>query len=205
MKEQDSIYKAESNEKKRLFVDLDGTAAEFKRVDTLETLYEKGYFLDLKPIPNVVEAVKRIIEQHPDVEVYSLSSVLTDSRYAVEEKNDWMDKYIPEIDKSHRLFPPCGEKKTDYVIWKIGQIGKNDFLLDDYTPNLKDWEPPGRGIKMLNGINHTKGTWQSSMLSNIRTPESLEGGICRCLSGEIVLDMKSNIVAAKIIDFNLDR
>lgn len=29
--------------KKRLFVDMDGTLAVFRNVDTLETLYEKGY------------------------------------------------------------------------------------------------------------------------------------------------------------------
>lgn len=36
-------------DKQRLFVDMDGTLAEFKPVDTLEVLYEKDYFLNLKP------------------------------------------------------------------------------------------------------------------------------------------------------------
>ena len=38
----------------RLFVDMDGTLAEFRSVDTLETLYEKGYFAELRPQETVV-------------------------------------------------------------------------------------------------------------------------------------------------------
>ena len=34
--------------KNRLFVDMDGTLAVFKTVDTMETLYEKGYFKNLQ-------------------------------------------------------------------------------------------------------------------------------------------------------------
>jgi len=71
----------------RLLVDLDGTATEFKVVDTLETLYEEGYFRNLKPNENVVNAIKQIIYLHPEIEVYVMSSVLTDSKYALREKN----------------------------------------------------------------------------------------------------------------------
>lgn len=35
---------AEARKKQRLFVDIDGTLAVFKPVDTLETLYEKRVF-----------------------------------------------------------------------------------------------------------------------------------------------------------------
>lgn len=147
--------------KKRLFVDMDGTLAEFKNVDTLETLYEQGYFKNLKPQINVVEAIKEIIKKN-EVEVFILSAVLSDSKYALDEKNEWLNNFLPEIDMDHRIFPPCGEDKKNYI---PEGIRANDFLLDDYTHNLMLWSPPAEGIKLLNGINHTNGTWQGSMLS----------------------------------------
>lgn len=145
----------------RLFVDMDGTLAVFKNVDALETLYEQGYFLNLEPHRHVIEAVKRIINETPDIEVFILSSVLMDSQYALKEKNQWLDKYLPEINKEHRLFPPCGQAKKDFI---PGGINEKDWLLDDYTNNLKQWQPPGRGIKLLNGINHTRKTWDEDCI-----------------------------------------
>lgn len=156
--------------KKRLFIDMDGTLAEFKNVDTLETLYEKGYFEKLQPQVTVVEAVRLIIQQCPDIEVFVLSAVLSDSPYALEEKNTWLDMYLPEIDAAHRLFPACGTDKKEAI---EGEITERDFLLDDYTKNLNDWEPPARGIKLLNGINHTRGSWQNAMVSWDKQPEMI--------------------------------
>lgn len=153
--------------KKRLFVDMDGTLAEFKQIDTLEQLYEKGYFENLQPQMEVVNAVKKIIKENPDIEVHILSAVLSDSPYALQEKNDWLDRYLPEIDAVHRLFPPCGSDKKEII---QGGITPNDFLLDDYTVNLNAWEPPARGIKLLNGINHTRGTWQRAMVEGRQAP-----------------------------------
>lgn len=170
--------------KKRLFVDLDGTLAEFKQVDTLETLYEKGYFLNLAPQENVVDAIKNIILEEDDVEVYILSSVLTDSKYALEEKNAWIDKYLPEIDNEHRIFPPCGADKKDYI---PGEIGQTDYLLDDYSVNLSMWEPPAKGIKLLNGINHTRGTWQGEMVKHDMTARSLADNIMNIIGSDTLV------------------
>lgn len=150
----------------RLFVDMDGTLAEFHHVDTLETLYEKGYFLNLEPHQNVVDAVKQIFQNEPHISVYVLSAVLADSATARDEKNLWLDKYLPEIDAAHRLFPPCGVDKASYLIANYGiRIDKEDVLLDDYTKNLINWEMiGGRGLKLLNGINDTRGTWHGSRI-----------------------------------------
>lgn len=169
----------------RLFVDMDGTLAKYKSVDTIEILFEKGYFLNLEPQQNVVDAVKKIIREHPEKQVYIMSSVLTDSKYAYQEKNEWLDKYLPEIDKEHRIFPPCGENKMEYV---PGGIRKSDYLLDDYTNNLALWEPPAKGIKLLNGINHTNGTWKGNMLRYDKEPEELAQDIMQVMDGMDVRD-----------------
>ena len=149
---------------KRMFVDMDGTLAEFIPVNTLETLYEEGHFLNLKPHEDVVEAVKEVINTS-DTEVYILSSCLSDSEYALDEKNAWLDKYLPEIPKENRLFPPCGESKLAWLENSGFKITKADVLLDDYSKNLHEWNKKGTGLKLLNGINATKGTWKQDKIS----------------------------------------
>ncbi|MGF6990430.1 5'(3')-deoxyribonucleotidase [Lachnospiraceae bacterium PM6-15] len=146
--------------KKRLYVDMDGTLAVFQSVDTLERLYEPGYFSNLPPLMQTVEAVRTIVKTQPEIEVHILSAVLSDSKYALQEKNQWLDKYLPEIPPERRIFTPCGEEKTKY----IKDLSEIDYLLDDYTKNLQAWQPPGTGIKLLNGINHSKGTWKGELV-----------------------------------------
>lgn len=166
-------------DKQRLFVDMDGTLAEFKTVDTLETLYEKDYFINLKPNENVLGAIKQLIADN-DFDVYILSAYLTDSRYALEEKNAWLDKYLPELPQEKRLFVPCG---TDKSVAVPGLIRPDDYLLDDYTKNLSEWEPPAKGIKLINGINHTNGTWQGDKIQFTHAPEELSSMISDVMKG----------------------
>ena len=166
-------------DRQRLFVDMDGTLAEFKTVDTLETLYEKDYFINLKPNENVLGAIKQLIADN-DIDVYIRSAYLTDSRYALEEKNAWLDKYLPELPQEKRLFVPCG---TDKSVAVPGLIRPDDYLLDDYTKNLSEWEPPARGIKLINGINHTNGTWQGDKIQFTHAPEELSSMISDVMKG----------------------
>lgn len=160
--------------KQRLFVDMDGTLAVFTPVDTLETLYEQRYFADLKPITQTLEAVKEIIANDPEVEVYILSAYLADSDFALHEKNEWLDEHLPEIPAERRIFSPCGSDKKDYI---PGGIRATDCLLDDYTENLLQWHPPGKGIKLLNGINHTRGTWKHDRIYYKKSPSALAESI----------------------------
>ena len=166
---------------KRLFVDMDGTLAKFNNVDTLETLYEKNYFLNLEPMKNVVEAIKKIVLEHPEIDVYILSSVLSDSQYALVEKNQWLDRYIPEISKEKRIFPPCGKDKKEFI---FGGVSTEDFLLDDYSVNLNAWEPPAKGIKIMNGINGTKGTWSSEKISAEKSGAEIAYNLVNIITGK---------------------
>lgn len=161
----------------RLFVDMDGTLAEFRSVDTLETLYEKGYFAELRPQETVVEGIKTFMNENQAAEVFILSSVLTDSPYAAAEKEAWLDRYLPEIDTQHRIFVPCGSPKSAFV---PEGIKKSDVLLDDYSQNLHEWK--GKGIKLMNGINGTRGSWQGARISADMTAAALcreLGKICK--------------------------
>lgn len=150
-------------EKERIFVDMDGVLATFNHVASEEELYEKGYFASLEPISTVVDGIKKYIRENPDKSIYILSAYLVDNPYALREKNEWLDTYLPEIPSDRRIFCPCGELKADHI---IGGIKSTDILLDDYTKNLMEWkEQGGVGIKLLNGINGTYGTWQEHKVS----------------------------------------
>lgn len=146
----------------RLFIDMDGVLAKFNPIASEEELYEQGYFINLDPMPEVVNGIRQHIAETPGAEVYVLSAYLSDSDYALEEKQRWLDEYLPEIDQEHRIFCPCGEPKTQYI---AHGIGRTDILIDDYTKNLLEWKKAGgKGMKLLNGINHTRGTWQGEFL-----------------------------------------
>lgn len=150
-----------------LYVDLDGTLAEFKYADSMDTLYEQGYFLNLKPIDGVLAGIKEFMRRYPEIPVYVLSAYLGDSKYALQEKSMWLDRYFPELEDEHQLFVKCGEIKADVPL-----ESENAFLLDDHSQNLLDWEKAGfKGIKLLNGINGEGKKWKGDRISSSLTPD----------------------------------
>lgn len=137
----------------RLFVDMDGTLARFHdEVQYLERMYEPGFFRDLKPFRGAVESVREFMRQHPNVEVYILSSAIPGyPPGCVQQKQTWLDKYLPEIDHEHRLFPEMGTDKSTVI---PGGIRATDVLLDDYNKNLEEWrQAGGQSVKFVNNIN----------------------------------------------------
>ena len=138
---------------KRLFIDMDGTLARFHdQVNFLERMWEQNFFRDLEPFQTMVDGVRSFMRQHPDVEVYILSSkILGEPPYCEAEKNAWLDKWLPEIDAAHRIFPAVGTSKADCV---EGGVTKDDYLLDDYNKSLRQFEAAGgSAVKCHNNIN----------------------------------------------------
>ncbi len=144
-----------SENRQRVFIDMDGTLTKFNTSATPDMLTQPGYFAALEPQQSMIDAVKELIK-NPNLEVYVLSAAL-DTPTAVNEKNEWLNQHLPEIDKAHRLFPRNGTDKTLAVPRGVRQ---NDILLDDYSQNLHDWRRAGGvGIKVLNGINNNHHSW----------------------------------------------
>lgn len=149
-----------SDAPKRLFVDLDGTVAEWRnlKVESEEELYSilmsDGYYRWLRPYRKILGAVRRVAKQNENV--FILTHYIPNCA-AKADKDAWIDEYLPEIPPSRRIFVPCSDKKEDYV---PGGVRKGDILLDDYTRNLLKW--PGIGVKAINPINHTRQTWKGS-------------------------------------------
>lgn len=81
-------------------------------VEQFEKLLEKGFFLSMEENQSVVAAVREIISNRKDIEVYTLSATLAENPYAIEEKDAWLTTHIPELDTSHRLYSRCGSGKS---------------------------------------------------------------------------------------------
>lgn len=149
----------------RLFVDMDGTLAKWNNV-AFEQLYEEGYYRNLEPNKRLLNDIKYLL-QKGNYDIYVLSAYLTDSKYALQEKKEWLKEHLPELPEEKQLFVPFGESKVAFFDKNnLTPITATDILLDDYTKNLLEWkEWGGTGVKCLNGINHTNKTWQGDAYS----------------------------------------
>lgn len=172
----------------RLFLDMDGTIARFHDniLDSegqvqIELMYQPEFFRTLEPFQNMIDAMKLFIAKHPEVEVYSLSAAQHgDPPGFIRQKDEWLDAFLPEIDREHRIYPECGVAKSGYI---PGGISVVDYLIDDFNKNLREWvRDGGKSIKCKNNINH-KGTgkfggnvgnlWTGDMISNLDKPEDI--------------------------------
>lgn len=177
--------------KSRLFIDLDGTVARFYDASPnyLEEMYEKGYFRNLQPYENMTEGIKLFMEQHKDVEVFALSAKVNgEPPYCEAEKQEWLDEYLPEIDREHRLFTEIGHNKAEYI---PNGISNTDVLYDDYNRNLIDWENSGGvALKCHNNINMKglgayggdKVMWEGQVLKNDIEPQEIANSLYETVS-----------------------
>lgn len=120
----------------RYFFDMDGVLCKFMHGTPFEAIYEKGYFRNLPPQGNIVNAAKELIKTN---EVYVLSSVLDDHSTSKEEKNAWLKEHFPELPANHILFVICGTNKAEIDIFDPN----TDILIDDYGINCKKWSDKG--------------------------------------------------------------
>ena len=162
-----------------LFVDMDGTIAVWRTAVTIEELFEKDYFRRLGCYDNVINAIKLLHDDY-NVQLCVLSAYLEDSEYAVKEKNEWLDTHAPFIDK--RLFCPTHRSKFEVVKEVYGAFDKRSVILDDYSKNLHEWTGAGgTGIKLLNGVNGTNGTWTGPSVNRFYSPNSIARSILEVL------------------------
>lgn len=186
------------SKQKALYVDIDGTLARFHDADKMfiEAMWTPGFYRELRPFENLVEAVRMFIRKHPEVEVFALSAVLdTDPPFVVGEKNAWLNHYVPEIGESNRIFTRAGEDKSKCLDMEQYEC----HLLDDYNKNLYEFEAAGgHSIKFHNDVNHrglgefggSKGNlWAGDLVHHYDSPEK----ICRDLEEMVLGKSKDEI------------
>ena len=89
---------------------------------------------------------------------------------------EWLDQHMPFIPHDHRLFIHNGIEKIAAV---PGGVRPSDVLLDDYTLNLNQWAKQAKAIKLLNGINGTKGTWKGAAVSRFCPADEIADAVLR--------------------------
>lgn len=132
---------------KRIYVDMDGTVANFyKDNNYLEKMFEKGFFLNLEPYE-----LAKVINDLCGVFDITILSACVDTPFCKSEKIEWLKKHMPNVKKY--IFCKVGENKTDFV-----KDIENTMLIDDYSKNIYEWEKMGgKTIKALNQINNVSG------------------------------------------------
>ena len=141
-----------------ILFDMDGVVAKWGTENT----HEPGFFRNR---PVVDKARRLIMELKKDNYVMMMSSVYTDGT-SVEDKIGWLNEFLPGVPF---IFVPYGENKSDYI-----QGPGMKVLVDDYSTNLHDWkEKGGVGIKYMNGLNGTNGTWKHDRLEEDMTVDEM--------------------------------
>ena len=138
---------------KILFVDMDGTIARFYEMKNyLDRMYEPGCFISLNPYVEMVKAIARIIENH-EIRVIFHTAYPDGNPSAADEKLEWIKKVF-KLEKFEYIIVKTPSNKALEAEKYLGrQLTKADFLIDDYTVNLRNWEKfGGSGIKCVNEI-----------------------------------------------------
>lgn len=166
-----------------LYFDLDGTLAYFdNNIECFEVLLEDNYFYELIPIENVVQCVNTLVNfNEDDINIFVLSSCINDDTR--NQKDRWIDKYISGLPKENRIFPLLNENKKNFVMNK----DHLNILIDDYNKNLNDFHDGKNfiGIKLVNDINDTRGTWKGERLYYNHSPFSLITNIKKIIFNEV--------------------
>lgn len=145
--------------KVNVFVDMDGVLAVYSE-DIVDLMYTEGFFLARKAVRPMIEITRLLMKKEYDV--YILTSVIN-SPYCIPEKSAWLDKNLPGLKASNRIYVPYGIVKSEYAQEQVDTADSVNILIDDYTENLDKWTLEGAlPIKVLNGINSTNGTWLES-------------------------------------------
>lgn len=87
-------------------------------------LYEPGFFRNVTVMPDAIEVVKKLHEQH---EVFIVSAA-TEFPNSLKEKHEWLEEHFPFIHWKNLVL--CGDKS----------IVKGDVIIDDHEKNLKVFE-----------------------------------------------------------------
>ena len=150
-----------------IYLDIDGVLAVWLKGMPLPIVRSDGYCMNLPPTELMYWIRDHVINNRRYR--FRTMSAYFDDTTALRDKNIWLDRYLPMIERKDRIFVPCGGPTKAYAVEKhIGRrLDKRDILIDDFSVNLIEWQNAGgTGIKYLNGVNGTKGSWKGPKSSD---------------------------------------
>ncbi|MCQ2538616.1 MAG: hypothetical protein MJ124_09470 [Lachnospiraceae bacterium] len=153
--------------KVNIYIDMDGVQAVYGFEDSLEDMYQPGYFRNRPSYENMIEVIK-LLKEDPRYDVTVLSAVFPDGSNTA-DKQIWLKEQ--GLGDVAACFVPYGSVKADYA-----DPERVNILIDDFSKNLFEWEDAGKnfyGIKFLNEGNGTNGTWDAAggFTVNYRMPK----------------------------------
>lgn len=127
--------------KVNVYVDMDGVIADFfGQTDAVARFRdEKGFFKNLKPLKQNVEAVKRAIADGWNIYILSASP----NNRADGDKRAWLKEYLPNLKRGHIIICRNGDNKLDFMKTADG------ILLDDYGKNRRQWTDGNQNNKAI--------------------------------------------------------
>ena len=144
---------------KRIFIDMDGVLAEYRKDCNETDLTRKGYFLSLKPEDNMLKAVEMLINSADDLgfSVHVLTKVYPNMfKYSVDEKLQWRDEHMPYLYDSEFIMVNGEKSEKSQAVKEVlnTEIDESCILVDDYNSNLFEWSSKGgTSVKFVNSIN----------------------------------------------------
>jgi len=93
-------------------------------------IYERGFFRDLPPIPGAIEAMEYIARCVP--KTFICTKPLAGSRYCLQEKDDWVRKYLGSYLANRMIIAP--DKTLIHGTYLIDDM---PYITGEYTPT---WE-----------------------------------------------------------------
>ena len=168
---------------KRLFFDMDGVLAEYRENCTEKDMKKRGYFSSLRPEANMVSALKMLLDNEDalGISVCVITKVYPALfRYSVREKLEWRDEYLDTLFDSEFIMVNGDEQeKSDAVREQLGfDIDEDCILIDDYNPNLREWNRNGgTTVKYVNAINDKNKSFIGRRISHSMSAEEIYGYI----------------------------
>lgn len=145
-----------------LGIDLDGTVAKWQLGTPFDALFEKDYYANLEPEEGLISNIKYSFDEGL-IEPVVISAYFTEVPYPKEDKIKWCKKHLPFVENI--ILVPYGQNKMEYAKKNGLKINNNFVMIEDFTQSLNDVvNAGGIGVKFMNGINGTNGTWNGYKL-----------------------------------------
>ncbi|MDD4035872.1 MAG: hypothetical protein PHS45_00920 [Bacilli bacterium] len=117
-------------------------------------LHSEGVFFNVDVTPGYVEIIKRLIDEKYDVRI--LTHPQWQSKYCMNEKVEWIMKYLPFFDLENIIMTKLKQEVS----------GKGRILIDDNPGHLEKWEENGGiGIAFVRSKYSEK--WSGYKASNL--------------------------------------
>lgn len=142
------------------FIDMDGVLAKYDwgmylpdRTGTAPYLQERLHvFRDCVPDPVAIAILRAFVDA--GVPTFILTKIRSDLPWVYHDKIDWLGRTVPWFDTDKLIVTSDDKVQTAVAASRTGSLTRGMLLLDDFNPNLWDWDRAGgTAVKYLNGVN----------------------------------------------------